>query len=321
VAEGRATISFEAENAQLKAKLAETEAALKKTGDAAKNSGGGFGAAAEGGKKLVGAFASTIGAAGAAIGALSAAKAIGDKIAETFESGARKAEKFVASLNMADSTQALANANKLAEKRAELASKLEKSNFENLWYEQRTNAAIKEEYDTLSKTEKSLRQQVATQAARNKEAKQAVENEKTAADIASRRAEADLAMAQVAGDEAAAREVHLQAIRKLEAEAAAARTLDELIATTELIAAREELYRKAREKRAADEAKQREADLKAEQEKARKEAQAQIDAARRVRDELERLRREQEGSVFGSLGGVDYYGRGGRTSTFFGGGR
>lgn len=321
MAEGRATISFEAENAQLKAKAAESEAVLKKTGDAAKTSGGGFGAAAEGGKKLVGAFASTIGAAGAAIGALAAAKAIGEKIAETFESGAIKAQKFAASLNLADSTQALANANKLAEKRNELESQLAYTTFENLWNHQRTNASIREELEELRKTEVSVRAQARAQEQRAKAAEATKKTIEQTANIEARRAEADLAMAQVAGDEAAAREVHLQAIRKLEAEAAAARTLDELIATTELIAAREELYRKAREKRAADEAKQREADLKAEQEKARKEAQAQIDAARRVRDELERLRREQEGSVFGSLGGVDYYGRGGRTSTFFGGGR
>lgn len=321
MAEGRATISFEGENSQLKAKAAESEAALKKTGDAAKSAGGGLGAAADSGKKLSGAFASTIGAVGAVIGALGAAKMIGDKLNETFESGAKKAEKFVAALNLQDKNAAAANANKLAERRAELESQLSMTTFENLWNHQRTNGAIKEELESLKKTEASVRAQARAQEQRTKEAEKAKKVIEDTANIEASRAEADMAMAQAAGDEFAAREAHLQTIRKLEAEAAKAASLDELLATMDLINAKEELYRKAREKKAADEAKQREADLKAEQEKARKEADDKIKNARRVRDELERLRREQEGSVFGSLGDIGFVGRGGRASTFYGGGR
>lgn len=350
MAEGRATISFVAENTDLKAKTAESEAVLGKFKSAAGGAGGSIGRMASSAKAAAGAFTSVIGAVGGVIAAFTAAKAIGEKLNEVFESGQRRAEKFIATLDMSDSTKALSNAETLAKRRLELEEQLAQTSFENVWNQARSNDALKNELTIIQRQEKSLRAQATTQQQRARDAeKQRLAEEAAAkaaedaatiererleiarqraaqeAEIASTRAEADLAMAQAQGEEEAARVAHLQQIAKIEADAAKSRNLDEIIAFTDLVIAKEEIYRKAMEKRAEEARKRIEeekaAAIKAAEEEAKAKSEARIKAARRERDELERLRREQEGSVFGSLGGVDYYGRGGRAQVFGPGGR
>lgn len=347
MAEGRATISFQAENTDLKAKTAESEGVLNKFKSAAGGAGGSIGRMASSAKAAAGAFTSVIGAVGGVIAAFTAAKAIGEKLNEVFESGQRRAEKFIATLDMSDSTKALSNAETLAKRRLELEEQLAQTSFENVWNQARSNDALQNELTIIQRQEKALRAQAVAQQQRAREAEKQRQSEEAAAkaadeaakvererleiarqraaqeaEIANTRSEADMAMAQVQGDAEAARVAHLQQIAKLESDAAKARNLEELIAFTDLVNAKEEIYRQAMEKRAADERRRQQeekaAAIKAAEEEARAKSEARVKAARRERDELKRLRDEQEGSPFGSLGGIDYYGRGGSARVFGG---